>query len=162
MFDDTAVRARGPVPLLFAAIDIKDRLCVIVGGGSVADRKARKLVLCGARVTVIAPFITDGLLALQDDGAIAVKKRRYETGDLTGAFMTVIATDDEPVNMRVLKDAAALNILVNAAFSREHGNVIFTAAREMEGFIVSALSRELTPKESLRFLNDLCVNVNTK
>ena len=40
-------------------LNIKDRRCLIIGGGDVASRKVKSLVRCGAEVEVISPEVTD-------------------------------------------------------------------------------------------------------
>ena len=42
-------------------LDIKDRHCLVVGGGAVASRKAQTLLDCEAVVTVVSPEFSDAL-----------------------------------------------------------------------------------------------------
>ncbi len=65
----------------------------MVGGGAVALRRVRRLVESGARVTVVAPEITDGLAELP----VTVRRRRYRDGDLAGAWLAHAATDGAAV-----------------------------------------------------------------
>ena len=51
-------------------LDIKSKLCVVVGGGDVAERKVRSLVEQGAQVKVISRTITEGLESLVQQGAV--------------------------------------------------------------------------------------------
>jgi siroheme synthase (precorrin-2 oxidase/ferrochelatase) len=69
-------------------IDLNDRLVVLVGGGTVALRRARALVGAGARVTVVAPELADGFGELP----VTVRRRRYRDGDLAGAWLAHAAT----------------------------------------------------------------------
>jgi len=82
-------------------IDLYDRLVVVIGGGAVALRRARGLVEAGARVTVVAPAVTDGLAKLP----VTVRRRRYRDGDLAGAWFAHAATDDAAVNTAVAEEA---------------------------------------------------------
>lgn len=83
--------------------------CVVVGGGSVAQRRAAALVEAGAAVTVIAPTVTAELAALP----VAIERRPYAPGDLDGARLVVVATDDAAANQTVADEAAAAGVLVN-------------------------------------------------
>jgi uroporphyrin-III C-methyltransferase/precorrin-2 dehydrogenase/sirohydrochlorin ferrochelatase len=83
-------------------IDLNDRLVVLVGGGTVALRRARALVGAGARVTVVAPELADGFGELP----VTVRRRRYRDGDLAGAWLAHAATDDPAVNAAVAAEAA--------------------------------------------------------
>ncbi|MBI4231571.1 MAG: bifunctional precorrin-2 dehydrogenase/sirohydrochlorin ferrochelatase [Planctomycetes bacterium] len=88
------------------------REAVVVGGGAVAQRKARALLRCGARVTVIAPIVA---AALARRRGVSVRRRAYRTGDLKGAALAFAATDDRAVNARVARDARRSRIPVNVA-----------------------------------------------
>ena len=89
---------------------LKDRKCVVVGGGTVAFRKAASLVEAGARVTVIAPEICAKLEALE--GAEQIR-REFAEPDLDGVFLAVGATDSSETNERVAAEAERRGVLVN-------------------------------------------------
>lgn len=88
---------------LFA--DLKDRACLVVGGGHVAERRVDLLMKVGARITVIAPALTPALEDLADDGQIAVRKEPYRNQPLDDYWLIVAATDDVVVNARVERAA---------------------------------------------------------
>lgn len=94
-------------------LDIARRRCVVVGGGSVAERKIERLLACGARVEVIGKDLTAALAALKEEGRIVHHTSDYEEPLIRGAFLVIGATDDDAVNGRIAGDARALNILVN-------------------------------------------------
>jgi precorrin-2 dehydrogenase / sirohydrochlorin ferrochelatase len=96
-------------------IDIQDRLCVVVGGGNVASRRINALCLFGARIRVISPTCTEAIEQLAQAKRVSLIRRCYQTRDLQGAFMVVIATDQRAVNALVIMDAAARSIPVNVA-----------------------------------------------
>ncbi len=87
-------------------LDVGGRHVVVVGGGAVALRRVRALVDAGARVTVIAPDVTDELAALP----VTVRRRRYRDGDLTTAWLVHAATDDPSVNAAVAAEADRLRV----------------------------------------------------
>lgn len=94
-------------------LDIKDKKCVIVGGGEVAARKAERLLDCGAMVFVISPKLTPELAALKGKKVISHIEAEY-SGDLTdGAALIIGATDDEKTNARISLDARRKGIPVN-------------------------------------------------
>ena len=70
------------------------RRVVVVGGGQVAHRRVAGLLEAGARVTVVSPEVTPALEALVEPGSLTWVRRRYEPGDLDGAWYAVAATDD--------------------------------------------------------------------
>lgn len=94
-------------------LDIRDRNCLVIGGGEVAERKVNSLLSAGARVTVISPEVTDNLDRMEKDGKIRVIKRPYRKGDLKGAFLAYAATDDEDINRMVYAEAEKEGILLN-------------------------------------------------
>jgi len=105
-------------------LKVAGRRCLIVGGGSVALRRAKALLACGAEVTVIAPKITRELdeLAFANRG-LTVHCRPYQKEDLSNATLVVIATDNEAVNDQVAFDASVTGILINRTDESDAGDV---------------------------------------
>ena len=68
-------------------LDIKNRNCLVVGGGAVGTRKVNTLLECGARVAVVSPNPTPQLTKLASEGAIILTRRAYRSADLDGAFL---------------------------------------------------------------------------
>ena len=80
---------------------------VVVGGGQVAHRRVAGLLEAGAQVTVVSPEVTPALEALVEPGSLTWLRRRYEPGDLDGAWYAVAATDDPAVNAAVARGGRA-------------------------------------------------------
>jgi precorrin-2 dehydrogenase/sirohydrochlorin ferrochelatase len=94
-------------------LDIRDKKCVIVGGGEVALRKAERLLDCGAKVSVISPKLAPELTALKDKNLISHISAEYSGDLINKAALIIGATDDEKTNARISQDARSKNIPVN-------------------------------------------------
>lgn len=94
-------------------IQIKNRPCLVVGGGSIAARKVALLRKAQADVTVVSPELCDELQALNNEGLIQHTKREFEDLDLENCVAVIAATDQRPVNERVSKLAHDLRLPVN-------------------------------------------------
>jgi len=95
-------------------LNIRGKKCVVVGGGQVALRKVEALLDAGADVKVISPDLCPELNRLAETEEISVGKRLFQPGDLEGAWITVAATDDNNINLEVVKEARRKGVLVNA------------------------------------------------
>lgn len=98
-----------------AYLDIKDRLCLVVGGGRVGTRKVETLLNCGARVMVISLQVTDTMIQLANEGRILLKQRGYQSSDMDGVFLVIGATDDQSLNRQIHQDAETAQRLCNIA-----------------------------------------------
>ena len=94
-------------------LEISDKLCVVVGGGSVAERKVLGLLTAGAQVRIISPQLTRSLTQLADEGRIKWLERGYAQGDLAGALLIFAATDNKEVQEAVFTEAGRAGQLVN-------------------------------------------------
>jgi siroheme synthase-like protein len=121
-----------PVVLEGALID-----ALIVGGGAVAERKARALLDAEARVRVVAPVISPALRALAAHASprCTLLERPYAASDIADATLVVAATDDREVNARIATDARRAGRLVNVVDAPTAGNCI-TAAVHRSGPLV--------------------------
>lgn len=96
-------------------LELKNRPCLVIGGGQVAFRKAESLLCCGARVTVVSPRLSAGLKQLARKGKIRWKKVPFRPGDLAGRELVVAATDDQQVNLQAAREARRRKIWINVA-----------------------------------------------
>lgn len=100
---------------------ISGREAVVVGGGRVAYRKVQGLLDAEARVTVVSPELTDGLMNLAENAQISWRPKQFSSEDLEGALLIIAATNDRQTNLAVKKHAAA-NQLVNLADDPEESD----------------------------------------
>ncbi|WP_145038567.1 bifunctional precorrin-2 dehydrogenase/sirohydrochlorin ferrochelatase [Paenibacillus sp. Y412MC10] len=110
------------VPVL---LNCRGRLCLIVGGGKVAERKALTLLNAGASVHIVSPVLrSETLRHLAGEKALQWTERKYRPDDPAGAFMVHAATDDAKLNLKIAEDADRLGVLVNVASDGEAGTFI--------------------------------------
>ena len=91
---------------------------MVVGGGKVASRKARKLLQARARVVVISPEVLSEIESV----ATEVIRRPYRSGDLRGATLVFAATDVREVNAAVTREANECGIPVNVVDKPAEGD----------------------------------------
>jgi len=105
-------------------LNVAGERCVVVGGGEVAERKARTLLEQGASVVVISPAVVRGLSELAEEGRIEVSLSDYRHGDLHNALLVIAATDDPKVNAGVAREGKERGVLVNVVDDPELSNFI--------------------------------------
>ncbi|KUI25057.1 siroheme synthase [Mycobacterium sp. IS-1742] len=113
------------------------RKVVIVGGGTVAQRRLPLLIANGADVHVIARAARPAVEAMT---GITLTLRDFRVGDLDGAWYVIAATDDPDVNAAVVAEAERRRIFcVRADIARE-GTAVTPASFEYEGLSVGVLA----------------------
>jgi precorrin-2 dehydrogenase/sirohydrochlorin ferrochelatase len=136
-------------------LDIKNRKCLIVGGGAVGTRKVNTLLECGARVTVVSPEPTPQLTRLASEGSITLEKRDYRSDDMTGMFLVIGATDDESLNHQVSKDAEQAHILCNIADRPEVCNFILPSIVHRGDLVITVSTSGKSPALAKRLRKQL-------
>jgi precorrin-2 dehydrogenase/sirohydrochlorin ferrochelatase len=111
--DQTCVREMLETPLYMAALKLKGRRCLVVGGGEVGLEKVEGLLLCDGDVTLIAPEAVPELVAYAGEGSITWERRDFRDSDLDDAFLAVAATSDTDVNIAVSEGGERRAMLVN-------------------------------------------------
>jgi precorrin-2 dehydrogenase/sirohydrochlorin ferrochelatase len=97
-------------------LQLKGKRCVVIGGGSVAQRKLWGLLEAGAdEIWVISPSFTPKIVSWAAEGKIRSFQRAYNEADLQGAWLVFAATNDSGVNAEVSAAGERLGLLVNAA-----------------------------------------------
>ena len=129
-------------------LDIRNRKCLVVGGGSVGTRKAKGLLACGAVVTVVGPKISRHLRTLAGPKDLCLLSRPYRTSDLDDMFLVIGATDDEAVNRRIGQEAGQRGILCNIADQPERCNFILPAVVRRGELVIGISTSGLSPATS--------------
>jgi precorrin-2 dehydrogenase/sirohydrochlorin ferrochelatase len=96
-------------------LDLSGRRIVIIGGGSVATRKAEAILCSGARLVVVAPRLDETLRKVCAKAELIESK--YSKDYLAGATLVIAATNDEALNKQIYKDCQQLEILCNVVDS---------------------------------------------
>lgn len=113
------------------------RKVVVVGGGSVAQRRLPLLVANGADVVVIAREATPAVEAMS---GITLQLRAFAPGDLEDAWYAIAATDDPAVNAAVVAEAEDRHIFCVRADVAVEGTAVTPASFEYEGLSVGVLA----------------------
>lgn len=127
-------------------LDIKDKNCLVIGGGSVGTRKVKTLLECDAIVTIISPVVTKEIQELSDNGSIKLKKRSYRRSDINEkTFLVIGATDNDNLNQLIRKDAKRFNLLCNIADCPEICNFILPAIVQRGDLIITISTSGKSP-----------------
>ncbi len=135
---------------------LRGRRVLVVGGGQVAARKAAAVSACGAEVVVVAPVICH---ELRDLAGVALRERRYESSDLAGARLVIVATDDPVTQQRVHDEAESAGIWVNAADDPERCTAVLPAVERRGSVIVAVSTQGASPALASRLRDRLAATL---
>jgi uroporphyrin-III C-methyltransferase / precorrin-2 dehydrogenase / sirohydrochlorin ferrochelatase len=88
-----------------SGLRLSARRVVVVGGGQVAQRRLPGLLAAQADVLLVAPDVTPAVEAMAGTHELRWERRRYQPGDLDGAWYVLALTDDPAVNAAVADEA---------------------------------------------------------
>lgn len=106
-------------------INLKQKKCIIIGGGTVAFRKAMALLEFEADITVLAPDFVEEILALRD--RLTLLQKEYQEEDLVDAFCVIAATNQPEINWAIARYCKDKGILINVVDEPELCSFFFPA-----------------------------------
>ena len=110
---------------LFA--NLHNRPVLLVGAGTVAERKALALLKAGARIKVVARELSEQFVNWQLEGRIEYLGEKFHPQQLSTVYLVVAATNDEALNQRVYVAAEAQSTFCNVVDSPKHCSYITPA-----------------------------------
>ncbi len=114
---------------------------VVIGGGTVAQRRLPLLIGSDADVHVIARAATPAVEVLSTTTpGITLELRDYRDGDLDGAWYAIAATDDADVNAAVVAEADRRQIFCVRADVAREGSAVTPASFDHDGLVVGVLA----------------------
>lgn len=94
-------------------VDAEHIHCLVVGAGEVAARKCELLLKTPARITIVAPWVSETVEKLALSDKVTLIRREFDADDLANKQMVFVATDKQAINQAIHDQAHAQNILVN-------------------------------------------------
>jgi len=116
------------------------RRVVVVGGGTVAQRRLPGLLAAGADVEVIAPVVTPAVEGMATARELRWTARTYRDGDLADAWYALAATDDPQVNAAVGAEAERARVFCVRADDAPAGSAVTPAVGVHDGLTVGVLA----------------------
>lgn len=124
---------------------LRDRDCLIVGGGDVAERKARLLLDAGARLTVNALAFIPQFTAWADAGMLTLVEGPFDESLLDTCWLAIAATDDDALNQRVSEAAEARRIFCNVVDAPKAASFIMPSIIDRSPLMVAVSSGGTSP-----------------
>ena len=140
------------LPIYF---DLKDKRVLIIGGGAPAEAKLRTLLKTEARLTVVAPYVSDEIAHWRDQARLEHIARDFKDDDLKGITLLYAATDDPVQNAKLAALARTHNIPTNAADQKDACDFITPALVERSPVSIAIGTEGCAPGLARAIKNDL-------
>jgi precorrin-2 dehydrogenase / sirohydrochlorin ferrochelatase len=136
-------------------LELRERPCVVIGGGAVAERKTLSLLEAGADVTIVSPTLTQKLQELSIAGKINHLQKSYDEKDLSGEFLVIAATNSPEINRRVAQEGKKRHLLVNVAVPPEESSFIVPSVVERGELLIAISTSGASPALSRKIRQEL-------
>jgi precorrin-2 dehydrogenase / sirohydrochlorin ferrochelatase len=136
-------------------LDLRNRRCLVIGGGSVGERKAEMLLDFGAVVVVVSPDVTHKLHQLVDQGLVRQVHSVYTPEVLADAFLVIAATNMQAVNKAISVECQKRGVLVNVVDDPELCTFFVPAVVRRGDFVVGVSTSGNSPSLAKRVRENL-------
>jgi precorrin-2 dehydrogenase/sirohydrochlorin ferrochelatase len=136
-------------------VKLRDRLCVVVGGGQIAEAKIPGLLAAEAKIQIVAPEVTESLAGQARSGQIEWLRKTFEPADLAGAYLVVAATSAVEVNHEIFREAEARGILCNAVDDPDYCHFYYPSVVRRGALQIAISTEGLSPALAQRLRREL-------
>lgn len=127
-------------------LKLKHHPCLLVGGGTVATRRARLLLRADAIIDVVSPEVTATLTTLVAQSGGCIRQRAWQLDDLATDYRLVIAaTDNAKINAEIARACRARRLLVNVASDLRWSDVTFPSLIDRAPLTIAVSSGSAAP-----------------
>lgn len=124
---------------------LRNRDCLLVGGGDVAERKARLLLEAGARLTVNALTFAPQFDVWAQEGMLTQVQGEFDESLLDTCWLTIAATDNDDVNQRVSDACEARRIFCNVVDAPKEASFIMPSIIDRSPLMIAVSSGGRSP-----------------
>lgn len=141
--------------MITVGLSLKDRPCLVVGGGEVALRRIKKLIDEAASIMVVSPEVLPDIARYHETGALQWVAEPYRSEYMVGQQFVIIATDRLDVNAQVMEDAQSVQAFINRADVKDDSTWVFGSAAEMGDLEISIFTNQVSPRVSRLLRQDI-------
>ncbi|MDT0320726.1 uroporphyrinogen-III C-methyltransferase [Streptomyces millisiae] len=127
-------------PAYPVGLRLTGRRVLVLGGGTVVQRRLPALLAAGADVRLVAPEVTPAVEAMAEAGELLWQRRGYRPGDLEGAWYALVATDDPAVNAAASAEAEERRVWCVRSDDAEAATAWTPATGRVDGVTVAVLT----------------------
>ncbi|MEV6768214.1 uroporphyrinogen-III C-methyltransferase [Nocardia sp. NPDC051030] len=127
-------------PNYLVGLDLSGRRVVVVGGGTVAQRRLGLLIASGADVHVISREATPAVEGMATSGQITLELRAYADGDLADAWYAMACTSEPETNAAVVEEASRRRVFCVRADNARLGTAVTPATARYDGMTLGVLA----------------------
>lgn len=135
-------------------LNVENRRVVVVGGGKVALRKVKGLLVARANITVVSPTLCAGLVVLVNEEKVTWQKEVFSSTVLKEAVLVFAATNDRNVNKQVL-EACKSNQLVNIVDNPDKSNFHVPAIYKKGRLTIAVSTNGASPIVARKLVNQI-------
>ena len=136
-------------------INLADKMCLVVGGGKVAQRKIETLLEYKAQVLAVSPGVTDRIKYWAERKLITWKSRLFEPSDLEEVFLVFIATGNSRTNKEIAALCRDRGIMVNAVDDPENCDFYVPAILRRDSLCIAVSTEGKSPLLAAKLRNEL-------
>ncbi len=141
--------------MITVGLSLKNRPCLVVGGGEVALRRIKKLIDEGAQILVVSPDVLPEIATYHEEGTLQWVAKPYSSEYMIGQQFVIIATDKPAVNAKVMEDAQNVQAFINRADVKEDSTWVFGSATEFGDLEISIFTNQVSPRISRLLRQDI-------
>ncbi|TQC50967.1 uroporphyrinogen-III C-methyltransferase [Rhodococcus sp. WS4] len=132
--------ATGDETNYLVGLNLADRRVVVIGGGTVAQRRLGLLIASGARVHLISRAVTPAVEGMATAGQITLELREYRDGDLVDAWYAIACTDEPDTNAAIVAEAERNRVFCVRADNARYGTAVTPASASYDGMSIGVLA----------------------
>ena len=126
-------------------INLRQKPCLIVGGGDIALRKVNLLLKAQAKIKCISPEFCSGLIELSRENSLDLIERRFESTDIDKQSVIIAATNDDKINALVSSLAHESGIPINVVDSPDLSSFIMPSIVDRSPVMIAVSSSGKAP-----------------
>jgi len=126
-------------------VELKERLCLIVGGGEVAARKLKHLLKAQSRVLMVSKEFSREVRTLAKSKDVGLIEGNFSKELLDDVYLVIAATDDKEANKTISIASQEANIWVNVVDDLELSTFIMPAVIDRSPLLIAVSSSGVSP-----------------
>ena len=117
-------------------MDLSEKNVLFVGAGHVNTGRIKIMLDFAGSITVVSPEADVSIKALDDEGRIILRRRRFDERDLDGMDIVITSTGHAGTDVRIAGMCRRRGILVNAASDKTLCDFYFPGIARKDPLVV--------------------------